>query len=376
MTSLRVLELLTYDDLAGTELMTFDLVTLLSRQQFDIQVAILMNRGPLALEYESFGIPVHVLQGDHGLITAAINLGRLLRSTRFDIVHMYGFKTSVIGRLIFRLMSPATIRIHGIQGLHVTEGEEERHLSTRFALSIERLLSLYIDYYQTNSQGAIQFLVQNAGLQKAKLFCIPSGVDVRQWNPNDHKNNHPPVIACVARFIPRKRQDDLLYALNILYQHNIDFQCDLVGYGPTLLEMQSLADRLRIQHRVRFLGKASREQVKNLLSGADMFVLPSLWEGLPGSMMEAMATGLPVVGTDVNGTNELVIDGDTGFLVPPKSPEALADRLAWLINNPEARVEMGLRGRKRIVEEFSLDSMVKRTEMFYRSAVETRQSLS
>src|SRR4029077_4711403 len=104
-----------------------------------------------------------------------------------------------------------------------------------------------------------------------------------------------------------------------------------------------------------------------LLAHADVFVLPSLREGLPGSVMEAMANGLPVVATEVPGTRELVVDGVTGYLVAPRDPVALADRLQPLLENKSARLAMGRQGRRRVLTEFSMEQMIARHEELYES---------
>jgi len=105
--------------------------------------------------------------------------------------------------------------------------------------------------------------------------------------------------------------------------------------------------------------------VHSLQRSADVFVLPSLWEGMPVSVMEAMATGLPVVGTDVPGIRELVVDGDTGFLAPGRDPAALAERIERLARDASLRFRMGEAGRRRVMTEFALDTMVRRYEEAY-----------
>lgn len=364
---------MTNDALAGTELMTFNLVKHTNWQEFEVHVAVLMGRGPLAEEYERLGIAFYDLEGHQSLSRGALILSRLMIRYRFDIAHFYGFKISAIGRFVVKLVSPHTLVMSGVRDVQVSTAGPG-HWTTRAVVFAERLMSRPIDYYVANSRGAIQFLSKH-GLPYRKLVYIANGIDLVEWKEPDYsETKFVPVIVSIARFVPKKRHLDLIHALSFLARSGMKFQCILIGDGPTRQAMEQLAHKLNVADKVFFGGTVSRSGIKELLYKADIFVLPSLHEGMPGSVMEAMAAGLPIIGTDVNGINELVIDGKTGYLVPPKNPEALADRLALLMANPQARIAMGQYGRKRIAEEFTLDLMVERTEAFYRSAVTERAS--
>lgn len=364
---IKILQGLTTGQLGGTELMVCRLLSRLDRSQFSAEVCLLEGPGPLVGRLNEIRIPFHDLSGIGGAARALWRLRHLLCTRRYHIVHFYGLRMSLLGRLAAQLVRPRPVVVHGIRGLHVTEGEDVSSLKTTFALAIERLGASLVDAYVANSHGAVDFLCSR-GLPREKFIIIPNGIDISEW---DGSVIRPPretaEIICVANFRPRKRHRDLVEALALLRKSGVEMQCCLVGDGPTRLEVEALAQTRRLNGIVRFVGSRDPEEVKTLLQRADIFVLPSLWEGLPGSVMEAMAAGLPVVGTNVNGTNELVLDGETGFLVPPLTPEVMAERLAWLAEHVHARVEMGQRGRKRIVEEFAMEVMVKRTEAFYRS---------
>jgi glycosyltransferase involved in cell wall biosynthesis len=370
---IRVLQALSLSTLGGTEQMVLQLVSHMDRALFDGHVGFLDSTGPLVGRFQRLGVVVHKLDGRGGLPGIIWRLVRILQACRYDIVHLYGLRMSLIGRMAAHIVRSRPFIIHGIRGLHVTEDEEVSSCKTRFALAIERLGAPLVDAYVANSHGAVDFLCSR-GLPRQKFHVVPNGIDVAQWHaPGARPSRDTPVIICVANFRPIKRHGDLVEALALLRGRGMKVRCLFVGDGPTRQAVESLAATRRLDGIVEFLGRCEPEEVKALLAQADIFVLPSLWEGLPGSVMEAMASGLPVVGTNVNGTNELVIDGETGFLAPPRTPKALAERLAWLVRDPQLRLEMGRRGRKRIAEEFTLDAMVKRTEDFYRSIVEARR---
>jgi glycosyltransferase involved in cell wall biosynthesis len=139
----------------------------------------------------------------------------------------------------------------------------------------------------------------------------------------------------------------------------------LIGDGPTLPEMRRLARELVASGLVRFAGARNADEVRDAMRSADVFCLASAWEGMAGSVMEAMACGLPVVGTRVNGIAELVKHGHTGYLVPPARPELLAEALQRLVRDPAAAAAMGAAGRERICKGFSVESMVAAKEELF-----------
>ena len=365
---IRVLQFLTVDDLAGTELMTYDLVRAMDEERFDVHVAFLLNRGPLSERLEQAGIQVHCLRGNEGFVRPLRELIELVRSRHFDLVHLYGFKTSLLGRIVFKLLSRSTQVIHGIRGQHVSQSVDTGSLTTRTAIQVERFLSPLIDYYVSNSKGAIEFLTER-GLPDHKFIWIPSGIDAREWQSTIPDAKPAPSIACVARFHAQKRHADLVEALAVLASDGTAFRCILVGDGPLLGSVKAQVNRLGLYEFVKFAGRIEPSAIKDILKEADVFVLSSEWEGLPRSVIEAMASELPVVGTDVNGTNELVIHGVTGLLVPPRDPTALAQSLTTLLLDAQMRREMGRRGRRRVEEEFDLRKTTRQLEEFYASIV-------
>ncbi|MFQ5923242.1 MAG: glycosyltransferase [Anaerolineales bacterium] len=361
---IRVLHFLTEDALAGTELSSYELVRAIDRQRFDIEVAFLVGGGPVSDLLLQEGIKVHSLVGSGSLMEGVRGLLRLVRSNRFDVVHLFGFKTGILGRLVFRTLAPSSVVIHGIRGQHVTQAIATDSFATRLALGVERLLSPLVDYYVANSRGAIRFLTQ-IGLPAKKFVWIASGIDLASWPNSPREAKSTPLIACVARFVPVKQHGDLVEALERVSREGLPFKCVLAGGGPLRMDTQAKSDALGLQGAISYPGELDRDEVRSLLTEADMFVLASAWEGQPRSVMEAMAAGLPIVATNVNGINELVVDGETGLLVPPGDTAAMASAIAKLLRDQEIRLEMGRRGRLRIEAEYDIRSTTNRLETFY-----------
>jgi len=175
------------------------------------------------------------------------------------------------------------------------------------------------------------------------------------------RNGH--TIGVAARLVPSKGLKSLLQALPRVREMVPDVQLQIAGSGPELASLREDSRGLGISNCVQFLGW--REDLAALRSRWDLFVLPSLSDGFPLALLEAMAAGLPVVATDVDGIPELVVEGQTGCLVPPSDPAGLAQKIGQLLADPKRRMAMGAAGRDRVTREFSVDRMVESTADVY-----------
>jgi glycosyltransferase involved in cell wall biosynthesis len=145
----------------------------------------------------------------------------------------------------------------------------------------------------------------------------------------------------------------------------------IAGDGPLRETMENMAQELGAEKYVKFLG--IRRDIPQLMNAADAYVMSSAWEGMPNVLLEASATGLPIVATDVGGNREVVLDGITGFLVPPRNPEALAEAVLRMMDLPEEkRREMGKAARKHVEDNFSLDRVVDMWEALYKELLEQK----
>jgi glycosyltransferase involved in cell wall biosynthesis len=365
----RVLQVFTCDAEGGTEHMVATLVEEIDRRTVEPSVVTLAPPGPIAARLAKGGVRVRSLGGS-GLALAFARLARILTRERYEVVNAYGFKSTAVTRILVRVTSPRTKFVSGVRGLHVAELKSIDSFKARGILVVERLLSPLVDAYDANSRGAIELLAET-GIDRSRLHYIPNGIDQASWRASRQDGRNEPIasVLCVARFVPRKRHADLVEAAARLVERSVRFRLDLVGDGPTLAETRASAASAGVAGVVTFAGGTSHEGIRSHLADADVFCLPSAWEGMAGSVMEAMAMGLPVVGTNVNGIAELVDHERTGLLVPPRRPDLLADALERLLLDPKARQEMGAAGRARIVEEFSVERMVSaKEELFARLA--------
>jgi glycosyltransferase involved in cell wall biosynthesis len=201
---------------------------------------------------------------------------------------------------------------------------------------------------------------------------IPNGIPVAAFNrpANPALRNtltgsvERPIILTLARLDKQKGHPYLLKAAAQVPEALFL----LVGDGPERASLENLAQQLGIAGRVLFLGY--RQDIPDLLSICDMMVLPSLYEGLPLSILEAMAAGKPVIATNIGGTNEAVIDGETGLLVPPADPPALAAAIRKLIGNPLLAGKLAAAGKAEVHREFSVETMIRKVTQAYDEILE------
>ena len=214
------------------------------------------------------------------------------------------------------------------------------------------------------------------GMSKWDTKVIPYGIDTSLFDdefgsqpvcdefdiPHDHK-----IIVNVARLVPQKGHEYLIDAAKIVLNTYDKMTLLIVGDGHLKEHLMLRADRAGIADRCVFAGH--RSDIPRILNACDIFVMPSLFEGLCMAVMEAFAAGLPVVATPVGGIPSTVIDGETGVLVPLRDTNKLAGAIIHLLDNPTKAGEMGLMGKKRIDTNFSLAKMIRATESVYINAL-------
>lgn len=244
---------------------------------------------------------------------------------------------------------------------------------------VARLFSLGSDRVVGVSRELTADLVRH-GLSPHKAETIHNGIPYRPLAPDPELRlavrrelglkARTPVIITVGRLAKDKGHAFLLGAMPSLLRALPEAKLLLVGHGECHCELQGLAQALEITHAVQFLG--FRDDVERLLVAADVFCLPSEYEGLPLAVAEAMAAGLPVVSTPVGGIPEIVADGVSGYLVPYGTSEPLSERLIEILGDQGLARGLGLAGKETIAERFTLEGMVSRFESLYEQQVYQR----
>jgi glycosyltransferase involved in cell wall biosynthesis len=280
-------------------------------------------------------------------LVGLIELVRLLRRERPDIVHASSSKAGVLARLAAGL-ARVPIRVFTVHGWAF---KAHSGLSSRLYRWADRLIKPL-----TTSTICVSERELAAGVEARtcddgqRTVVIPNAVDV-SVAPQSQHDRATPLIVSVGRLKAPKDFITLIRALSALPSRS--FEAAIVGEGPDRRELEQEIDRLGLAERVQLAGE--RSDVPKLLARADIFVLSSASEGLPVSVLEAMAAGLPVVASRVGGVPEVVLDGRTGVLVRPSDPDVLAAALERLVVQPALRRRLGAAGRSRAEECFDLE---------------------
>ena len=184
----------------------------------------------------------------------------------------------------------------------------------------------------TETDYAARFLRERFSHRADRVHRIYNGLDLAEFGRADFSST-PPLIIAVGRLIPKKGFGDLIRACALLAERGKSFRCEIIGEGPLENELRRQIDELRLQNNVELTGAKPQTQLRGRLAAANVFVLPSVidpdggMDNLPTVIMEAMATGLPVVSTNIGGIPEMIIENETGFLVQPGDAAAMADAI-------------------------------------------------
>ena len=206
-----------------------------------------------------------------------------------------------------------------------------------------------------------------AGVERDKIRCISSGIDPERFaavGARAGADDGVTVVGCLAGLEKRKGHRYLLEAAALLKAEGLRVRYQIAGDGPLRAQLETEAQRLGVAEEMCFLGFVA--DTARFLAGVDLLAMPSLYEGLGVAVLEGMAAGKPVVATKVGGLSESVLDGVSGFLVPPQDPAALAAAIAKLARSRALGQAMGARGRERAREYFSLQRMALQNESYYR----------
>lgn len=216
----------------------------------------------------------------------------------------------------------------------------------------------------TETDYAAGFLRERFPHRADRVRRIYNGLDLTEFGRADFSST-PPLIIAVGRLIPKKGFSDLIRACALLAQGGKSFRCEIIGEGLLEKELRRQIDELRLQNNVELTGAKPQTQLRQRLAAANVFVLPSVidpdggMDNLPTVIMEAMATGLPVVSTNIGGIPEMVIENETGFLVQPGDAAAIADAIEKVINDCSLAARLGQFGYERAQALFSIEKNVR-----------------
>lgn len=297
-------------------------------------------------------------------------LQALMAEGRYDVVHTHSSKAGILGRMAARRARVPVIvhTVHG-WGFHDRMNPLKRRAYIMAEKYCERMTDRMVVVTQLDADAGLRYGIGRAGKYTRIFSAIDldeyrdMAIDVAAKKRGLGLDPDLPVVGCVGRLSPQKAPEYFMrMAAEVLAQFPA-VQFLYVGGGPLRLEMEALIQNLGLEGKVVLSGL--RRDVPELMRVMDIFVLLSLWEGLPRVFSQAMASGLPVIASRVGGAAEIVQDGDNGFLVVPADFKTPAEKVLLLLRDEALRARMGRRGRERVYPDFCVKHMVRRLDDLY-----------
>ncbi len=368
-------------DFGGLETLMVERINRMPGTHYRHAVVCLTDFNPeFAKKISKPGVDVLALHKAPGLsLGTHAALFKLLRRLRPTILHSYNL--SAIEYAPAALLAGVPVRINGAHGRDAADpdGSNKKHNMLR------RLMLPFYDCCYANSADMLAWSRRVIGVPEAKSRLLANGIDAdkfhpRAQTPKDGVTGFAPntiVIGSVGRVQDVKDHASLVDAFLLLReqlpQQRAALRLAIVGDGPLLPAIRAKVAAAGIADLVWLPG--ARTDVADILRNLDVFAMSSIAEGTPGSALEAMASGLPVVGTRVGGIPEVIEDGVTGFVVPPSNPQALADALARYVSAPELAAQHGVAGRERVQRLYNMAAMVGAYQSLYDSLCERKKQI-
>lgn len=297
-------------------------------------------------------------------------LASFIRRFHPDIVNSHLFRSTLVAApLAKRLGVPRVVETyHG--------REAWRRGAIKGSFGVDRAVARWVDRVIAVSEAAREFLVRTKGIPAAKVVVVPNGRDLSIFKPGGDREAirrelglgpHTPVIGIIGRLEEQKGHVFALDGLSMVVSEFPEARLLVVGEGSLRGRLEAHARSARLAAHVLFTG--FRRDVPRLIDAMDVVALPSLYEGMPLTAIEASAMAKPIVATAVDGTAEVVQDGTTGLLVPPGDPVALAEAIRVILRNSTRAKEMGEAGRRWVRARFDLDRQVEATARRYREVL-------
>jgi glycosyltransferase involved in cell wall biosynthesis len=371
MKKIRVLEMIDRPFLGGGQIVLLSLARHLDRERFEVAVCAAAG-GPLEDEVRRLGFVFHPAafskKPSLGLLRG---LECLLVENRIGLLHTHGGVAGLFGRwAAHRAGTPAVIHtLHGIHYLHY-----RNRLIKNVYIRLERRCSKFTDAVICVSEADRTQALRHRLADESRIRLIRNGIettpprsgpawDRRLLELQRKLNLDRPIVGAVARLHRQKGVSYLFRAAETILLAHPEAKIVVVGGGPLETEFRAMTAKEGFGRSVAFLGE--RADASEILALFDVFVLPSLWEGLPLALVEAAAAGKPIVATDIDGVREVVRNGETGLLVPPRDSAALAAAVLRLLDDPDLAGRLAGRARAEVPPLYTVERMVSETASLY-----------
>ncbi len=368
---IRVLEIVDKPFMGGGQIHLLSLAQGLDRDKFDVSVCP-QEGGALADELRTqrikhFPIPFQKRKWRQNIQ----GIASVLKTQKTEIIHTHGGVAGLYGRWAARKCRTPII-VHTLHGIHYLHYRNS--LLKRVYIFLERYFSRFTDALVFVSDADRKAGQKYKLSSEERMVVLKNGVNFSEYRGMEGLERQAkikelglegfqPIVGCVARLHRQKGLIYLVRAARKISQVFPDVCILIVGDGPLRRKLETEARRLGLENQLWFKGE--RRDIPQLLSVFDVFVLSSLWEGLPYALMEAAALAKPVVATDVDGVREIVRSGETGLLVPPRNPQGLAQAVITLLQDRDYASELGRNLKQDVTSRYTLSKMLAEMESLY-----------
>jgi len=351
--------------------MLYRMLRKINQERFDVSVAVLMNKGPVGEMIEK-DLDVTVLSlGVSNIFNAFLGVFRLthfIKANSVRVVHSHMVHANIMSR-IARLFCFFPVLISTIHNYE----EKGRRKTARWRELAYRITDPLCDLTTQVSRIGLAKYVALKAVPKSKIAFMPNGIDVSNFNVDRDRSNEVKeelglvgyhLFLAVGSLTPQKDYPNMFKAFSMIRAKDANVVLVIAGIGPLEGELKELSRKHNLSDAIHFLGL--RNDIKVLMNMADFFVMSSAWEGMPIVLLEAAASRLPIIATDVGGIRDLVLDGESGFIVPLGNPEALARAMSTMHEmQREERELMGLKGYEYVKEHYNLERIIMEWEEIY-----------
>ena len=313
-----------------------------------------------------------------------LQLVNLMKERNIDIVHSQGARADFFARLSAKLAGvPIVVSTVPMP----VEGFDVNPIKKFIYIALNRFSERFVDRFMVVSDALREMMIENHKIESQRVVKIYNGIEIDEYRIDYNEEvvvhgksrlreeigfkNDVPVIGVIGRLVWQKGFDYFIDTIPDLLKKFKGARFLIVGEGELEEELKRKGKRLELEDKLFFTG--FRSDIKDVLASIDIFVMPSLLEGLPMILLEAMAMGKPIVATDIDGINEVLEDGKTGLLVPPKDTKALMDSIIDLLVHSDKAHQMGINARMVVEERFGVDIMVKKVEEVYEELLPLNQ---
>lgn len=355
----KIIHVITTLGYGGAERLVLDLMRHRDKENFDYEVISMVRGGGLEKDIKDTGVALTIFYKKNKLgLGVFFKLYSYFKKAKPDIVHTHLFGADVWAGLAAKIAGVAVI-IKTEHNVNLDEGGIKKMVKKISSNVFKKIVAV--------SPSVKEHMIMEEGMAKDRITIIYNGIDLARFKSKEKQVfSSPPILINVSRFETQKAHEYLIRAFKKI--ENRQWILWLVGEGSLKPEIEQMVKDMGLSDKVKFMGL--RHDVPNVLAQADIFVFPSLWEGLGIAALEAGAVGLPIVATKVEGIKDLFQDNKNALLVEAKDEGALAEAISWMLEHPDKAMFLGRQAQNLVKENYGIKTMVEKYEKMYKSFLE------